>query len=216
VKPIIAIAGRVGPASRVSRSAVHFAGDVYTNAVLRAGGEPAVVVPQELTDEDADELMSRFDGLVLMGGGDVDPKLYGQEPSVYVYGILTEQDIFESTMVKAAIRMGKPVLAICRGLQITNVALGEVRIAEDSRLAKALGATSLRGASFHHQIVDKVAPGCVAVAWAEDGLLEGIEHTDHWLVGVQWHPEDTAQTDSVQQNLYNEFVAQAKSVASLR
>ena len=95
MKPIIAIAGRVGPASRVSRSAVHFAGDVYTNAVLRAGGEPAVVVPQELTDEDADELMSRFDGLVLMGGGDVDPKLYGQEPSVYVYGILTEQDIFE-------------------------------------------------------------------------------------------------------------------------
>jgi putative glutamine amidotransferase len=168
---------------------------------------------------------------------------------VYVYGILTEQDIFESTMVKAAIRMGKPVLAICRGLQITNVALGgtlvqeistlpnaeaqvlhkpenfpegapfavhEVRIAEDSRLAKALGATSLRGASFHHQIVDKVAPGCVAVAWAEDGLLEGIEHSDHWLVGVQWHPEDTAHTDSVQQNLYNEFVAQAKSVALLR
>jgi putative glutamine amidotransferase len=152
-------------------------------------------------------------------------------------------------MVKAAIRMGKPVLAICRGLQITNVALGgtlvqeiatlpnadsqvlhkpdnfpegapfavhQVRIAEGSRLAKALGATSLRGASFHHQIVDTVAPGCVAVAWAEDGLLEGIEHTDHWLVGVQWHPEDTAQTDSVQQNLYNEFVAQAKSVASLR
>ncbi|MBJ7369329.1 MAG: gamma-glutamyl-gamma-aminobutyrate hydrolase family protein, partial [Ilumatobacteraceae bacterium] len=92
MKPIIAIAGRVGPASRVSRSAVHFAGDVYTNAVLRAGGEPAIVVPQQLTNEDADELMSRFDGLVLMGGGDVDPKLYGQEPSVYVYGILTEQD----------------------------------------------------------------------------------------------------------------------------
>jgi putative glutamine amidotransferase len=91
-----------------------------------------------------------------------------------------------------------------------------VRIAENSRLAKALGATSLRGASFHHQIVDKVAPGCVAVAWAEDGLLEGIEHTDHWLVGVQWHPEDTAHTDSVQQNLYNAFIAQAKSVAPSR
>ena len=242
MKPIIAIAGRVGPASRVSRSAVHFAGDVYTNAVLRAGGEPAIVVPQQLTDEDADELMARFDGLILMGGGDVDPKLYGQEPSVYVYGILTEQDIFESTMVKAAIRNGKPVLAICRGLQITNVALGgtlvqeiatlpnadtqvlhkpdnfpegapfalhDVRIQDGSRLALALGTTAIRGASFHHQIVDQVAPGCVAVAWSPDGLLEGIEHTDHWLVGVQWHPEDTALTDSVQQNLYNAFVAQA-------
>jgi putative glutamine amidotransferase len=54
------------------------------------------------------------------------------------------------------------------------------------------------------------------VAWAEDGLLEGIEHTDHWLVGVQWHPEDTAHADAVQQNLYNAFVAQAKSVALLR
>ena len=242
MKPIIAIAGRIGPASRVSRSAVHFAGDVYTNAVLRAGGEPAIVVPQQLTDEDADELMSRFDGLVLMGGGDVDPTLYGQEPSVYVYGILTEQDIFESIMVKAAIRVGKPVLAICRGLQITNVALGgtlvqeiatlpnaetqvlhkpdnfpegspcavhDVRIQDGSRLALALGTTAIRGASFHHQIVDKVAPGCVAVAWAEDGLLEGIEHTDHWLVGVQWHPEDTAMNDPAQQNLYDAFIAQA-------
>ncbi len=242
MKPIIAIAGRVGPASRVSRSAVHFAGDVYTNAVLRAGGEPAIVVPQELGDEDADELMSRFDGLLLMGGGDVDPTLYGQEPSVYVYGILTEQDIFESTMVKAAIRMGKPVLAICRGLQITNVALGgtlvqeiatlpnadtqvlhkpenfpegapfavhDVRIQDGSRLARALGTTAIRGASFHHQIVDQVAPGCVAVAWAEDGLLEGIEHIDHWLVGVQWHPEDTAYEDAIQQNLYDALVAQA-------
>ena len=220
MKPIIAIAGRVGPASRVSRSAVHFAGDVYTNAILRAGGEPAIVVPQELTDDDADELMSRFDGLVLMGGGDVDPKLYGQEPSVYVYGML----------------------AICRGLQITNVALGGtlvqeiatlpnadsqvlhkpdnfpegapfavhgVRIKEGSRLANALGATELQGASFHHQVVDTIAPGCVAVAWAEDGLLEGIEHTDHWLVGVQWHPEDTAHEDAVQQNLYDALIAQA-------
>jgi putative glutamine amidotransferase len=161
---------------------------------------------------------------------------------VYVYGILTEQDIFESTMVKAAIRMGKPVLAICRGLQITNVALGgtlvqeiatlpnadaqvlhkpsnfpegapfavhDVRIQDGSRLARALGTTAIRGASFHHQIVDKVAPGCVAVAWSPDGLLEGIEHTDHWLVGVQWHPEDTAHTDSAQQNLYDAFIAQA-------
>ena len=76
MKPIIAIAGRVGPASRVSRSAVHFAGDVYTNAVLRAGGEPAVVVPQDLTDEDADEFMSRLDGLVLIGGGYVYPQFY--------------------------------------------------------------------------------------------------------------------------------------------
>ena len=243
MKPIIAIAGRVGPASRVSRSAVHFAGDVYTDAVLRAGGEPAIVVPQQLTNEDADEMMSRFDGLVLMGGGDVDPNLYGQEPSVYVYGILTEQDIFESAMVKSAIRMGKPVLAICRGLQITNVALGgtlvqeiatlpnadaqvlhkpdnfpegapfavhDVRIQDGSRLAHALGTTAIRGASFHHQIVDKVAPGCVAVAWAEDGLLEGIEHIDHWLVGVQWHPEDTAETDATQQNLYNAFVDHAR------
>ena len=243
MKPIIAIAGRVGPASRVSRSAVHFAGDVYTDAVLRAGGEPAIVVPQQLTNEDADELMSRFDGLVLMGGGDVDPNLYGQEPSVYVYGILTEQDIFESAMVKSAIRMGKPVLAICRGLQITNVALGgtlvqeiatlpnadaqvlhkpdnfpegapfavhDVRIQDGSRLAHALGTTAIRGASFHHQIVDKVAPGCVAVAWAEDGLLEGIDHIDHWLVGVQWHPEDTAETDATQQNLYNAFVDHAR------
>jgi putative glutamine amidotransferase len=85
-------------------------------------------------------------------------------------------------------------------------------------LANALGATELQGASFHHQIVDTIAPGCVAVAWAEDGLLEGIEHTDHWLVGVQWHPEDTAHEDAVQQNLYDALIAQAivSSSTSLR
>jgi putative glutamine amidotransferase len=84
VTPLIALAGRVGPASRVSRSSVSFAGDVYTDAVLRAGGEPVILVPQELTDDEADELISRFDGLVLMGGGDVDPQRYGQQASDYV------------------------------------------------------------------------------------------------------------------------------------
>jgi putative glutamine amidotransferase len=90
--------------------------------------------------------------------------------------------------------------------------LHDVRIQDGSRLALALGTTAIRGASFHHQIVDQVAPGCVAVAWSPDGLLEGIEHTDHWLVGVQWHPEDTAHTDSAQQNLYNAFIEAARAI----
>ena len=73
----------------------------------------------------------------------------------------------------------------------------------------AVVVVSDRKSESANQVVDTIAPGCVAVAWAEDGLLEGIEHTDHWLVGVQWHPEDTAHEDAVQQNLYDALIAQA-------
>lgn len=241
--PLIALAGRVGPASRVSRSSVSFAGDVYTDAILRAGGEPVILVPQELTDDEADELISRFDGLVLMGGGDVDPQRYGQQASDYVYGVQPEQDAFETTLACAALRCDKPVLAICRGMQVVNVALGgtlvqeiatlpnaasqlahkpenfpegapfavhEVNVEPSSRLAGALGASTVRGASFHHQAVDRVGEGCRIVAWAPDGMVEGLEHETKWLIGVQWHPEDTAHDDATQQNLYDAFVAQAR------
>jgi putative glutamine amidotransferase len=178
-----------------------------------------------------------------MGGGDVDPQRYGQQASDYVYGVQPEQDAFETTLVCAALRCDKPVLAICRGMQLVNVALGgtlvqeiatlpnaasqlahkpenfpegapfavhDVDIEPLSRLASALGATNVRGASFHHQAVDRVGEGCKIVAWAPDGMVEGLEHESKWLIGVQWHPEDTAHDDATQQNLYDAFVAQAR------
>jgi putative glutamine amidotransferase len=124
VTPLIAVAGRTGAPSRVSRDEVAFAGKRYLNSILRAGGEPVVIAPQHFPADDASELMSRFDALLLMGGPDVDPSLYGQTASGHVYGVSPMQDRFESTLLKAAIANEIPVLAVCRGMQLANVVLG--------------------------------------------------------------------------------------------
>jgi len=241
---LIAIAGRQGAPSRVSRDSVCFAGRRYLDSVLRAGGEPVVISPQAIDDPEADELITRFDGLILMGGGDVNPALYGQEAGPHIYGVLESQDHFETSLLQAALRQGKPVLAICRGMQLANVVLGgtlvqdlsdlvnaselidhkptgfpvgaeytlhDVRLDADSILSKAVGSTTIQGASFHHQGIGTLAPGFKAVGWAPDGLLEAIEHENHWLVGVQWHPEDTSADDPQQQRIYEAFVERARS-----
>ena len=242
--PLIAIAGRQGAPSRVSRDSVCFAGRRYLDSVLRAGGEPVVISPQPIDDDESDDLISRFDGLILMGGGDVNPALYGQEAGPHIYGVLESQDHFEASLLRAALRHAKPVLAICRGMQLANVVLGgtlvqdlselpnaaelvdhkptgfpvgaeytlhEVRLENDSILAHAVGGTSIQGASFHHQGIGTLAPGFKPAGWAPDGLLEAIEHEDHWLVGVQWHPEDTSADDPQQQRIYEAFVDRARS-----
>jgi putative glutamine amidotransferase len=182
-----------------------------------------------------------------MGGADVDPSLYGQQASPHIYGVLREQDAFESALLRAALQVDIPILAICRGMQLANVVLGgslvqhlgdlanaaelvdhapanfpvgaefvlhEVRLDEDSRLAKSMGTCTFQGASFHHQGIGDLAPGLNVVGRSSDGLLEAFEHRDHWLIGVQWHPEDTAIDDPVQQKLYDAFVERARSSAS--
>lgn len=241
--PLVAVAGRTGAPSRVSRDEVAFAGKRYLHSVLRAGGEPVVIAPQPLDQAAAGELLARFDGLLLMGGPDVDPALYGRRASEHVYGVSPEQDRFESTLLRAAIDNDIPVLAVCRGMQLANVVLGgtlvqhlgdlpdagkllahapgefpvgaefvlhDVDLAADSWLARATGSTRLRGASFHHQGIEVLAPGFEAVGRAPDGLLEAIEHRSHRIIGVQWHPEDTSADDPAQQRIYDAFVESAR------
>lgn len=247
VSPLIAVAGRNGAPSRVSRDSVAFAGRRYLNCILRASGEPVVISPQQITDDDAESLIARFDGLVLMGGADVNPSLYGQQANPHIYGVLPEQDAFESALFRAALQVDVPILAICRGMQLANVVLGgslvqhlgdltnaaelvdhaptnfpvgaefvlhEVHLDESSRLAESMGTCTIQGASFHHQGIGDLAPGLDVVGRSSDGLLEAFEHRDHWLIGVQWHPEDTAADDPVQQRLYDAFVERARSSAS--
>lgn len=241
-RPQIAIAGRLAAAGRVSRSEISFAGRVYLDAVLRGGGEPLTLSPRELRHDEAVDLLSRFGGLVLMGGSDVDPHLYGQHRQPHVYGVNVEQDRFEIALVHAAIEMKMPTLAVCRGIQIVNVALGgtliqhigdiagviehappkfpggqdfvlhDVDVVPRTKLAHAMGATKVRVASFHHQGLDVVSPDLKVVATSADGLVEGLEHrgSDQWLIGVQWHPEDTAATDPHQQSLYDALVEHAR------
>ena len=243
VAPLIAVAGRTGAPSKVSRDEVAFAGKRYLNSILRAGGEPVVTAPQTFSVTGAQDLLSRFDALLLMGGPDVDPMMYGQTASSQVYGVSPQQDQFEVAMLQGALANQLPVLAVCRGMQLANVVLGgtlvqhladlsnaatlvahapgefpvgaefvvhDVELTAESWLASATQSRHVQGASFHHQGIDRLAPGFQAVGFAPDGLLEAIEHEEHRIVGVQWHPEDTSADDPAQQGIYDAFVERAR------
>jgi putative glutamine amidotransferase len=212
----------------------------YIRALRRAGGLEAILLPTSLDVDDTDTILERYDGLMLLGGGDLEPGTYGQDPHDTVYNIDTDRDDCELALTRAAIAREMPVLAICRGHQVLNVALGgtldqhitdrgglvghgipgadgtgqlhEVEIEEGSRLAAAMGTTRATCSSHHHQAVDDLGSGLRAVARAPDGIVEGIELGDTqgpWVVGAQWHPEDTAATDPAQQGLFDTFVEQA-------
>lgn len=186
----------------------------YVEAVRQAGGVPLLLPPGESPSEGVLEMV---DGLILAGGGDIDPAHYGGEPHPTLYLVDPERDRFELRLARRALEQDVPVLGICRGSQVLNVAWGgdlvvhlpegeeavvrhrlpprvptdhEVRVEPASRLASVLGQTELWVRSWHHQAVRRVAPGWRAVAWAPDGTVEAVEYLqDAWAVGVQWHPE---------------------------
>ncbi len=212
----------------------------YLAALKRAGAQEAVLMPELITPADADDLLDHFDGLLLLGGGDLDPATYGETPDTRIYGMSAARDAFELALARAAIERGLPTLAICRGAQVLNVQLGgsldqhitgreglighgtpgveggatlhDLEIDVDSRLGRAMGATTAQCSSHHHQAVDRLGTGLRITARAPDGIIEGIElDGDAWIVGAQWHPEDTAGRDPVQQSLFDAFVAMAGS-----
>ena len=122
--PLIAVAGRIGAAGKVSRIEVSYAGRRYLDAVIRAGAEPVTLAPRALTAQEAVGLLGRFDGLLLMGGADVDPALYGQPRHDRTYGVDRRNDDFEIALCQAAAILELPTLAVCRGMQVANVAFG--------------------------------------------------------------------------------------------
>ncbi len=208
----------------------------YLDAVARAGARPVVVDP---VGEPGD-LLARVDALVLTGGPDVDPGVYGQLPHPKTYGVDTGVDDFELPLTRDALARGIPTLAICRGIQVLNVALGgslyqhiahdpgtephgrpgepngarlhDVTVDPDSRLAAVMETTTVTASCHHHQAIDKVGDGLHVVARAADGIVEALEldHPEQWLLAVQWHPEDTAATDPAQQHLFDALVAQTR------
>jgi putative glutamine amidotransferase len=224
--PLIAITGRLSDTAHNVRGEAFASGQRYSRAIGRAGGQPVILPPVAETYERFLTSLRRMDALVLHGGGDVDPRRYGEEISAeQVYGIVPEHDELEFALVRAALDLDIPVLAICRGLQVLNVALGgtlhqdignedhwhthhPVDVTPGSLLAKALGTDRPEAcASVHHQALKDVAPALEIVGRAVDGTVEGVELTSaRWVVGVQWHPEDTAATDPVQQSLFDALV----------
>jgi len=213
------------PAERLERG--------YTNAVLAAGAVPLVL--PSLGPPDAEEVMSVLDGLLLSGGGDVAASWYGQVRAPEAYGVDTCRDAWEVALVRTARATGVPVLGVCRGAQVVNVAAGgtlvqhlpaitdhphreyerdrelvhTVDVDPDSVLARVTGQRSFGVNSLHHQAIAEVGPGLRAVAWAPDGIIEAVEsRRDHEpLLAVQWHPELLA--DQVPHGLLFTWLARA-------
>jgi anthranilate synthase component 2/putative glutamine amidotransferase len=185
----------------------------YVDHVARAGGQPVLLPPAG----DPATLVERLDGLILTGGGDVDPARYGETPHERTGYIREFRDDAEFGLVGAVLERGLPFLGICRGLQVLNVALGgslhqhlpdvvghpghapapghfgrmPVRLAPGSQITKIFDAESVDAAHYHHQAIDRLGAGLTVTAEAEDGTVEAVELTGRpFALAVQWHPEN--------------------------
>lgn len=208
----------------------------YIEAVYRGGGIPVVLAPIG-RGQLAQDWLARLDGLVFTGGGDLSPALYSEEQHPATVRMNQDRDECEMSLMRLALEQGIPTLAICRGLQILNVALegtlyqhlpetvghivihraddGEAvphssRIVPGSRLHSISGTDKINCMSRHHQGIKRLAARLKPSAYTEDNLIEAIEVDDHpWCFGVQWHPEMTAHDDPVQQRLFDSLVIAA-------
>ncbi|MDD3948375.1 MAG: gamma-glutamyl-gamma-aminobutyrate hydrolase family protein [Anaerolineaceae bacterium] len=204
-------------------------------AVLNAGAV-TLLLPALIPLDEIPDLVGLLDGFYLTGGADLDPSLYAEQPHESVYGVDPLRDAFELALIREVIAQDKPLLAVCRGAQTLNVACGgtlyvdiasqlpqankhdwfpsyerdklvhDVQIEAGSKLHQLLGVAHLRTNSLHHQAIRQLGEGLRAVAWAEDGVIEAVEHRQcRFVLGVQWHPE-WLQDQEPMRALYQGFV----------
>jgi len=185
----------------------------YGDRIADAGGFPLQLLGR--SDLPLGAVLPHLDGIVLPGGGDIAPELYGAEPDTETGGVDIERDRAEIALFSAATAAGLPILAVCRGIQLVNVARGgtlvqhlpavtsvphldldrrcelvhAVHIDPESELGNIIGPEDLGVNTLHHQAVDRVGNGLRAVAWADDGTIEGLEDGSRRIIAVQWHPE---------------------------
>jgi putative glutamine amidotransferase len=234
-RPLIGITTYVTPAkwSYWETEAALIPSD-YVNAVERAGGRALLVPPSE---DGVDETLQALDGLLFSGGSDLDPGLYDQEPHEETFGIHEARDRAELALLEAALERDMPVLAICRGSQVLNVARGgdlvqhlpevvgdekhkhtpgtfadhDVTLEDGTRLGSLLGDRA-PVKSHHHQGIGRIGEGLRVAAHAEDGTVEAVEDPDRrFAVGVLWHPE--AGEDA---RLFEELVREAAQYRAAR
>lgn len=230
-RPLIAVPARFSASASALRYGANVAPRALIDAVYAAGGEPVVVHPvAPETGIDQEEVADRLwyvDGVVLPGGGDLAGHWSGQEPHESLYDVDLEQDAFDLAVARHALAAGLPLLAVCRGAQVVNVALGgdliqdlgerthrhvvqQIQVAPGSLLEGIVGA-ELTISCYHHQGIGRLGDGLRSVAQARDGVIEAVELVGarSWYLGVQWHPEDTAAADPVQAGLLGALVEAA-------
>jgi putative glutamine amidotransferase len=230
-RPTIALSAGIdlmtGPIGEVQYTKLATA---YTDVIYGLGARP-VLLP--VVRNPPADLLAGFDGLILTGGGDLDPALYGALPDPRLRGVRPERDAFEIALYRDAVALGLPILAICRGMQLVNILRGgtlrqhiagdprhwqqrppgepnhEVVVTPGSALAEAVSnATVVQVNSFHHQCIRDLGAN-LRVTGTCDGMIEAVEATDADIVGVQWHPEQMADGDRIQRSLFGSFVDRA-------
>ena len=218
IRPLIAVIGRRAEKVDVLRYSATLAAEAMCEAVWAGGGEPLVLHgPAADPALELESRLARFDGILLPGGADLGPQHYGQEAAAETTGVVDFQDELDLAVARLVVTSNLPALAICRGMQVLNVALGgtlvqhlapssvhhvdpqgrgecthDVAVAESGRLRGVVGQGRVPVSSYHHQAIDLLAPGLRVVGRADDGCIEAVEHESADVLGVQWHPEDTA------------------------
>lgn len=216
-----------------------YVNSTYLHAIQQAGGVP-VPLPPQLSSRALEAVARELHGLLLTGGGDIDPALFGEAPHATLYEVAPARDALETVAIRVALERRLPILAICRGIQILNVALGgtlhqdvgtdpgtqlrhsqeaprdqpshKVQVASGSRLAEVLGTDEIEVNSMHHQAVRAPGRGLVAVAWAPDQIIEGVELADRerFVLAVQWHPEEMVAHSAPARRLFSALVDAAR------
>ena len=212
----------------------------YIRAVQAAGGIPLLLTPH-FTPEVQAALWQRLDGLVLTGGGDIEPVRFGEARHPAVDDVSPARDELEIGLTQRAVADEVPLFAICRGVQVLNVALGGTLVqdlpsewpdalahsqkaprhepshavkvmGEGTRLGRVLGALEIEVNSMHHQAIKRLGEGLREVAWAPDGVIEGVEMAGEkrFVLGVQWHPEELVGHDQAARNLFAAIVDAAR------
>jgi putative glutamine amidotransferase len=236
--PLIVVPARFSASASAHRYRALSTARTLSEGVLRAGGEPLTVHPwapdgvPERTE--IGRRLAFADGVLLPGGSDVSPRLYGEAPaSDAVYDVDDEQDAFDLAVARWAFETGVPLLAVCRGFQLVNVALGgdleqhmarphthvvhRITVDPASELATVTGPAP-QVSCFHHQRVRRLGPGLVVGAAAAAGRVAAATRPGSagWYLGVQWHPEDTAETDPLQLALFGALVRAASEPSRRR
>lgn len=239
-RPLIVVPARFAATTSALRYRADVVATKLAESIYAAGGEPWVMHPDSpagLDHSRLDEIVrSRIrpaDGVVLPGGGDLAAHWAGQAPHPSEYDVDEVQDAFDLSLARVALAEGVPLLAICRGAQVVNVVRGgdlvqdlcetvgadhrhrlhSVRLVPDSAMAQLVGRDRISVSCYHHQGLGRLGAGLRATGFAHDGVLETIELAEPggWFLGVQWHPEDTADVDPDQAVLFRALISAASS-----
>ncbi len=234
--PLIGVSTSITVGKNPERAYVNSA---YLHAIQQAGGVP-VPLPPQLSAAALERLAGELSGLLLTGGGDVDPARYGESAHPTLYEVAPARDILETSAIHIALERRLPVLAVCRGIQVLNVTLGgtlfqdvgtepgtqlqhsqteprdqpthKVKIEPRSRLAQITGTDEIEVNSMHHQAVKALGRNLTAVAWAPDQIIEGVEDADpsRFVLGVEWHPEELVGHSEPARRLFAALVKAAR------